>query len=487
MNTIISLPNENLGSDNKTFYKSNGSAGILSERANWRSLILDAREYRLEIDYRRHTIFQQPILVTLSTAHGKERFSISYSYDNYPYGNMRRILRDMRVELKNLVQRIRNDRKGTYASKMLTLKYKGEEIVLFRYLDGYSNMEGAPKYNRKSFVKALKTAYEEYMRNRVYQQHKPKKDDPRNFIGLEIEFISPYGETTAANELAKSMLAKHITLKDDGSIECSEGEACGDCDYCNDGYYDDCEDRYREECGHEIAILIPQDDLDSFKEPIQEFLDNMKAKVNNSCGIHVHIDIRNRDPKALFTKFCQWQELLYRVNPQSRFNGEYSRAYNRSPVFDERSTDRYVGVNGNPVYDYGTLELRMGAGSTNTTKIFNWIKLLLAVADNKSYWDDKFKPHLSRIALPKPLKQYFRDRIEKLHGKKYSKIKWWNDLRKEQLLLLEDHRKLGSKQGTKSPEKLVANAAYVTVDEPAGYRFTGLSEQLDRFYGNGEQ
>jgi hypothetical protein len=152
-------------------------------------------------------------------------------------------------------------------------------------------------------------------------------------IGVEIEFFMPRGD-----------------FHDD--------EACGDCDYCNDDNPDDCENRvggttaarrhFTDLCAKhrikgvmigedgsiqcddelyiplEARILTRIDDLSNL-EAFLKVLNDAGAAVNKSCGLHVHLDMRDyeRRPAAVVAKLAAALPILKAMVPKSWLGYRY--------------------------------------------------------------------------------------------------------------------------------------------------------------------
>ena len=120
-------------------------------------------------------------------------------------------------------------------------------------------------------------------------------------------------------------------------------------------------------------------------------LDICDAKVNDSCGFHVHMDA------AAFSCACckkppepykHLEHLIDAFMPRARRNNTYCKSL--SGVSDERikavrtiddlqevfNNDRYHKVNFEAYSRHRTVEFRQHSGTTNFTKMENWIRFL---------------------------------------------------------------------------------------------------------------
>ena len=124
-------------------------------------------------------------------------------------------------------------------------------------------------------------------------------------------------------------------------------------------------------------------------------LDAAGAKVNTTCGLHVHIDTNGMDStqrKNFFNSYVRNQDLMDRLVSRSRRNNGYSNRYTASNVeayADAAATGRggngrYFTVNTCSLPKYGTLEFRQHQGTLNGKKAVAWVQMLLAIAKTAS-------------------------------------------------------------------------------------------------------
>lgn len=124
-------------------------------------------------------------------------------------------------------------------------------------------------------------------------------------------------------------------------------------------------------------------------------LDAAGAKVNTTCGLHVHIDTNGMDStqrKNFFNSYVRNQDLMDRLVSRSRRNNSYANRYNSVQVetyADAAATGRggngrYFTVNTCSLPKYGTLEFRQHQGTLNGKKAVAWVQMLLAIAKTAS-------------------------------------------------------------------------------------------------------
>jgi hypothetical protein len=195
-------------------------------------------------------------------------------------------------------------------------------------------------------------------------------------------------------------------------------EACGDCSDCEDDRPEDCENMsagslssarkfFTEQCtkrrikginiGEDGSIDTPDDDewialearvltsIDdtSNLEAFCKLLNEVGAEVNKTCGLHVHLDMRDyeRRPATVVKRLARAIPLLKAMVPSSRVDNQYCRHDVGSESNEGRHDSRYAIINDAVAFDkFGTIEVRLHSGSINFTKINNWIRILYSIA-----------------------------------------------------------------------------------------------------------
>ena len=120
-------------------------------------------------------------------------------------------------------------------------------------------------------------------------------------------------------------------------------------------------------------------------------LDLCDAKVNDTCGLHVHMDAAEFDLdtwKNLIISYKRLEEVIDRFMPRSRRSNRYSqgldgiteniirRACNIGDLRAAFHNNRYHKVNLEAYARHRTVEFRQHGGSTNFTKMSAWIHFL---------------------------------------------------------------------------------------------------------------
>lgn len=280
-----------------------------------------------------------------------------------------------------------------------------------------------------------------------------------NHIGVEIEFISKISKRM----LAEIIMNKHpeisefIVLKEDGSIECENDAQCSscegngtimlECDDCNgqgkfkdddgemhvcdscggDGYHTvDCSDcdgsGYIEggETDCEAVICAPENKIKGVLKKLLTIInEDAEGYVNKSCGLHVHLDMRNRNVSKSYRRLFHNKEFLFKMLPDSRlFENRYCQPNEHSSFISEKKReDRYLHFNPTAYDKYRTLEIRMHTGTINYNKITNWIDLLVSVVDNGSTNKQprNFEEFKKRAKITRKLETYMKQRAKEFN------------------------------------------------------------------------
>jgi hypothetical protein len=188
------------------------------------------------------------------------------------------------------------------------------------------------------------------------------------YIGIEIEIAAKESRETLCDRLFEAGLGKYVTVKDDGSIGSEE----------HTGVTSKLKAEYPN--AHEICILAKQSEVeDIVKKMCKVFVEKLHVGVDKTCGLHVHLDMRNRVVETCFNNLVLSQQFLYAMLPAQRRSSRY--CYPTKGAQWRNLDSRYHGINQQAYQKYGTLELRMHSGTTNEAKINNWIKLLIAIVE----------------------------------------------------------------------------------------------------------
>lgn len=240
-----------------------------------------------------------------------------------------------------------------------------------------------------------------YSNQLVSKNKKPVKY--YNHVGVEIEFISPYSRKALAQILKKTRIEKYVNLKEDVTLSP---------DFWGNSPNNKLEGFY----AHELNILVKEHEITLLHEILEFLKVEAKARVNNTCGLHVHLDMRHRDVKDCYKNLVDAQDWMFKINPE-RKNYKYCKR-NKIADFDKardkyRDKDgywnRFLAVNPHAYEKFKTLEVRVHKGSLDSAKIVSWVKFLIKVCDGKTEGGVKRVSGLQkRFKLTKTQVQYLQ-------------------------------------------------------------------------------
>lgn len=260
------------------------------------------------------------------------------------------IIRTLKDQIRVKIQEERKNNLPPITTETLTGNIKVKKMDAVYIEDG-------------SFFKAMMKK----IRSNMGNNKNPVKDSKENYIGVEIELAAKEDREAVMEALFAAGLGKFVCVKNDGSIG-SEGHT---------GFKSKLKDTYP--YPHEICILGKETEIEELVNKFCKVVNSdLHVGIDKTCGLHVHVDMRHRDPKVCFANLVNCQQFLYAMLPAARRSSKYSYPVRGT---DWKRRERYHGVNAQAYDDHRTLELRMHSGTTNSDKINNWIKLLVSICN----------------------------------------------------------------------------------------------------------
>lgn len=299
-----------------------------------------------------------------------------------------KIMRDLKAEIRRQIQEARRQQRPPI--EQYTFR---QGVVVSKLAEVY--------LEPGSFVKVMNRK----IRQDMIRGKKPTTGD--NYIGVEMELASKLTREQLCDKLFDAGLGKYVCVKDDGSIGSGTNL------------------RTDHPHPHEICILVRQSEYVEIITKICKVLNEQcQVKVDKTCGLHVHLDMRNRDVKKSFHNLVNMQQFLYAMLPKARRDSRYSYPVKGS---EYRILDsRYHGINTQAYDKYGTLEARMHCGTTQGNKIVNWVSLLIAIVDSPkaAYAPTTVEEMQTMIGINNELLDYIKSRVAKFasqhEGAKYT-------------------------------------------------------------------
>ena len=209
-----------------------------------------------------------------------------------------------------------------------------------------------------------------------------------NYVGIEIECISSATRSLVEEALAINNLSDIIQIDRDGSIDydsyINHQNSCPGshenavdvrecCIYCKAS---------ANEHPYEFKVLVEQDDLRNILKRVDVFLSTIGAYTNDSCGLHVHLDMRNRNPIVCAKKLLNVQSIMLRSVPSERRENTYCSPVRRIYTEDVMGIGKYHAINTRDAYaSKRTIEVRLHEGTVDMLEVYNWCKFLINVVD----------------------------------------------------------------------------------------------------------
>jgi hypothetical protein len=187
---------------------------------------------------------------------------------------------------------------------------------------------------------------------RIEDLKEPVATSKRNYIGIEFEFFTEVEEKEIIKAIREVGLTRYVSLGEDSSID-----AHGPCD------------------PYELRVLFPEDNLKLFMGKLRILFKRIKIKYNNSCGLHVHLDMRNRDKGNCYVKLLSYVNTLRNIVAPHR-------RHNRFCEFESRDIYRkYSAINYN-VYR-STIEVRCKEMTNDIKDIHQYVTYLCNIVNGK--------------------------------------------------------------------------------------------------------
>lgn len=213
-------------------------------------------------------------------------------------------------------------------------------------------------------------------------------------FGVEIEF---FGITRRAAHDALARAGLSVEVEDYNHVRRGWWKLTTDGSVNRDGCHND------RGGGNELVSppLLGKEGLEELKLACK-VLQEAGAKVDRTCGIHVHHDASGLDVRAIkniYKLYKKFEHAIDYMMPKSRRdnNNQYCGSVTDNEMAGiERATcindivhlcwDRYRKVNIQSYPRHGTIEFRQHSGSTDAEKIANWVLITHKIVEKA--WTD---------------------------------------------------------------------------------------------------
>lgn len=238
----------------------------------------------------------------------------------------------------------------------------------------------------------------------------------RHHVGIEIEFICSYNKDYVKDAIEDFGLEGNCQLGTDSSIMPIKNEDDNilkllklrkELDELNDYWdsraikmrselnelenylnthshedYDEDDDYYPGDRGYELRVICEQSEVSYVMRQVGKLLKELNAYVNPSCGLHVHLDMRNRKAHKCFLALLKKQPEMQKLVAPYRLESNYCKPAKKYHWLDG---ERYYAINSDSMTDLKTLEIRLHEGTVSAKKIISWVNYLTNIISGEQY------------------------------------------------------------------------------------------------------
>jgi hypothetical protein len=143
----------------------------------------------------------------------------------------------------------------------------------------------------------------------------------------------------------------------------------------------------------ELRILVKESELESKLKEICAVLRKNDCYSNRSCGMHVHLDMRNRDAELCYKNLFNVQDLMLASQPIARRSNTYCKPNTDKALklSQFKTGERYKVINTDSYEKHSTIEIRLHEGATKFKDIYNWVKFLVDTVNQKKVFKKEVK------------------------------------------------------------------------------------------------
>lgn len=199
------------------------------------------------------------------------------------------------------------------------------------------------------------------------QLDKPMKPHIKTeHVSIEVELCSPIDAEGMATVIAYAGLSKWVNVDYDGSIK------------KKDKTY-----------GLELRVMCKEIEFSNVYKKLFKVINDVGCYVNNSCGLHVHIDCRERNPHKVFDNFYHIQKVMFSMVEKHRRYNRYCSWINKQHYGTYKDSGRFGiiprgALNPNAYNRHQTHEVRLHHATLDAAEIINWVKFLIEISNMKT-------------------------------------------------------------------------------------------------------
>lgn len=192
------------------------------------------------------------------------------------------------------------------------------------------------------------------MKNQLNTYLVPK--NKKNYLGIEIEFSCPLPREQLVQDLSEAGLQKYVDV----------------------GYDADAEEHHE---SYELRVLVDQNKLYEVISKVGRVLDSIGATTNDSCGLHVHLDMRHRNAAKAYRNLFQCQDLLFDMSHPRRRKSVFCKTMTVDNI-NLVEDSHYNAISPRLTRSKNTIEVRIREGIVDSFDIYNWCMLLVQIVDH---------------------------------------------------------------------------------------------------------
>jgi len=221
----------------------------------------------------------------------------------------------------------------------------------------------------------------------------PSSKDRSSYVGVEIEFSYPRDRVDFALKLIEAKLDKYCSLGEDGRP--------------NEGHWSSLE----------VRCLVKEKESYKVLTRLGDLIVRSGGQVNNSHGLHVHLDMRFRESAQSYANLVRCQPIIYAMAAKWRSRSHWCTRQEHTELYLAKS-GKHAGIN--PILRPGkyTIEVRIHEGIVNGKDIARYVNFLTSIVDSRVPHKIASLNTFNKYIKPtKRTKEYMIERL-KLHKRK---------------------------------------------------------------------